>query len=108
MNWIRRQHPALQQFRRLTFHAIDEHSLICYSKSSPDGTDEIMVVVNLDPFSPHTSWVHLDLARLGVAEGATFAVEDLLSGEIFAWRGAHNFVRLDPSQAPAHVFWVRP
>lgn len=108
MNWIRKQHLALQQFRRLTFHAVDDHSLICYSKSSHDGSDVIIVVVNLDPLSPHTSWVHLDLARLGVAEGATFAVEDLLSGEIFAWRGAHNFVRLDPSQAPAHVFWVRP
>jgi starch synthase (maltosyl-transferring) len=108
LNLIRRQHPALQQFRRLHFHAAEDQSLLCYSKRSADGSDVIMVVVNLDPSSLHSSWLHLDLDQLGITEDATFTVEDLISGAVYSWRGAHNFVRLDPDQAPAHVLWVRP
>jgi len=108
LNLIRRQHPALQQLRNLTFHWPDDPALICYSKRSADGADVILVVVNLDPYSPHASLVHLDLQQLGVTDGVAFSVEDLLADATYQWQGAHNYVRLDPAAAPAHVFWVRP
>ncbi|MHB1525625.1 MAG: alpha-1,4-glucan--maltose-1-phosphate maltosyltransferase [Candidatus Dormibacteria bacterium] len=106
LNMIRRQHPALQQFRDLSFHWPDDPALICYSKRSADHRDVILVVVNLDPHSTHASTVHLDLGQLGVPDGSAFEVEDLLSGARFWWQGPHNHVRLDPAIAPAHVFWV--
>jgi starch synthase (maltosyl-transferring) len=34
-------------------------------------------------------------------------MEDLLTGEVFQWRGSRNFVALDPHHRPAHVFRVR-
>ncbi len=108
LNLIRHQHPALQQLRRLSFHWPDDPALLCYSKRSADGGDVILVVVNLDPHSAHASTVHLDLHQLGVAEGASFLVQDLLGGASYQWLGAHNFVRLDPAVAAAHVFWVQP
>lgn len=108
LNLIRHQHPALQQLRRLSFHWPDDPALLCYSKRSADGGDVILVVVNLDPHSAHASIVHLDLHQLGVAEGASFVVQDLLGGASYQWVGAHNFVRLDPAVAAAHVFWVQP
>jgi len=108
LNLIRRQHPALQQLRRLSFHWPDDPALICYSKRSADGGDVILVVVNLDPHSAHAATVHLDLDQLGVADGAPFLVHDLLSDASYQWGGAHNYVRLDPAVGPAHVFWVQP
>jgi starch synthase (maltosyl-transferring) len=43
-----------------------------------------------------------------LADGASFTVRDELSGESYPWRGRRNFVMLDPSRAPAHVFSVGP
>jgi starch synthase (maltosyl-transferring) len=34
-------------------------------------------------------------------------MDDLLAGEKFFWRGARNFIVLDPHSRPAHVFRVR-
>jgi starch synthase (maltosyl-transferring) len=64
-------------------------------------------VVNLDPDNTQSGWVSLSLADLGVGDGVNFRVEDLLAGEAYPWRGAHNFVMLDPRSAPAHIFAIR-
>jgi starch synthase (maltosyl-transferring) len=50
LNQIRRQNKALQSNERLHFHPTDNPSLICYSKRTADGSNTILVVVNLDPF----------------------------------------------------------
>src|SRR5215471_16294550 len=50
VNRIRRDHPALQFDWQLAFHETDNAQLICYTKRAPDGSDPILVVVNLDPF----------------------------------------------------------
>jgi starch synthase (maltosyl-transferring) len=34
-------------------------------------------------------------------------VHDLIGEGRFLWRGAHNYVQLDPASAPAHVFRLR-
>jgi starch synthase (maltosyl-transferring) len=59
--------------------------------------------VNLDPVRAHESMVHMPLEALGLAADAVYPVTDLLTGAQFRWRGARNYVRLDPTQAPAHV-----
>ncbi len=45
---------------------IDNESLIAYSKTTEDGTDSVLVIVNLDPHHPHAGWLNLDLAALGL------------------------------------------
>jgi starch synthase (maltosyl-transferring) len=67
----------------------------------------VLVVVNLDPRRPQSGWVDLDEAELGLEPGQPFEVHDLLGGARYPWRGRANYVRLDPAQAPAHVFEVR-
>jgi starch synthase (maltosyl-transferring) len=106
LNALRNAHPALRSNESLAFHATDSDQLLCYSKRS--GTDRILVCVNLDPANTQSGWVELDLAALGLADGASFTVRDELSGESYPWRGRRNFVMLDPSRAPAHVFSVGP
>ncbi|HEY7509537.1 MAG TPA: alpha-1,4-glucan--maltose-1-phosphate maltosyltransferase [Vicinamibacteria bacterium] len=107
VNQARREHPALQTDRGLHFHGGQNPELVCYSKATAGHADVVLVVVNLDPRRPQSGWVDLDEAELGLEPGQPFEVHDLLGGARYPWRGRANYVRLDPAQAPAHVFEVR-
>jgi starch synthase (maltosyl-transferring) len=107
VNAIRRAHPALQQNRTLRFHGVSNDAMLAYSKRTADGTDVILVVVNLDPHNVRSGWTGLDLGELGIGDGEPFEVDDLLNGPTYLWQGAGNFVQLDPRREPAHVFRVR-
>jgi starch synthase (maltosyl-transferring) len=61
VNQIRRDNPALQSNRNLRFHETDNPVVICYSKSTDDLSDAIVVVVNLDALHTQPSWINLDL-----------------------------------------------
>jgi starch synthase (maltosyl-transferring) len=105
VNRIRRENPALQSDATLRFHALDNEAMIAYSKTS--GEDSILAVVNVDPHHPQTGWVELDLAALGLPADSPYQMDDLLSGARFLWRGARNYVALDPWGTTAHVFRIR-
>ena len=107
INLLRREHPALQRDRGLRFHDTDNASIICYSKRSPDGSDLILVVVNLDPHHMQHGFVRLPLGDWGFPEHATVEVLDLLSHERYFWRGEWNYVRLDPQARVGHILSVR-
>jgi starch synthase (maltosyl-transferring) len=118
INRIRRENAPLQSDRGLKFHDIDNDNLIAYSKTSriedgPSGSggatvgDSVLVVVNLDPHHTQSGWLQLHLATLGLPSEGSFQVHDLLSGARFLWRGARNYVALDPAHSPAHVFRIR-
>jgi starch synthase (maltosyl-transferring) len=107
VNAARRDNPALQRNDGLAFFPVDNDELICYGKVDVEGENAVLVVVNLDPHHVQSGWVTLDLAALGVDEDRAFQVHDVLTGARFLWSGARNFVQLDPTRAPAHVFRVR-
>ncbi len=107
VNRIRRENPALLDNDSLRFHPTDNEQLICYSKSSPDGADTVLVVVNLDPHHLQHGWVELPLAELGLAADETFQVHDLIGGGRYLWRGPRNYVRLDPEAMPAQIYRLR-
>ncbi len=107
VNSIRHAHRALQQDWTLEFFDTDNAELLCYAKTARDPDDAIVVVVNLDPAHVQSGFVTLGLAALGLADDAPFEVRDLLQPATYTWRGARNFVKLDPAVAPAHVFAVR-
>ncbi|WP_422930319.1 alpha-1,4-glucan--maltose-1-phosphate maltosyltransferase [Singulisphaera sp. PoT] len=104
VNQVRRENPALQFDRNLRFHEADNPQIIVYSKSTPDGSNQIIVVVNLDPYHVQSAWVHLNLGELGLGEH--YQVQDLIDNNRYEWHGASNFVRLDPLVCSAHIFRV--
>jgi starch synthase (maltosyl-transferring) len=106
LNAIRRSHPALQSNRTLRFHDVDNENLLCYSKRDAATRDVVLCVVDVDPRQRQAGTVHLDLEALGLPAGAPFRVRDLLGGATYSWRGADNYVELDPLALPAHVFSV--
>lgn len=107
VNRIRRENPALRSNASLAFHRVDDEQLIAYSKSTEDGAELVLVVVNLDPHHVHAGWVELSLDPLGLSAEEPYQVHDLLGGGRYLWQGARNFVELDPRVAPAQIFRVR-
>jgi starch synthase (maltosyl-transferring) len=108
VNGIRREHRSLQFDHGLAFHDTDNPQLICYTKRAPDGSDPILVVVNLDPLHMQHGHVKLPLADWQLPLDATVEADDLLSGETYTWRGEWNYVRLDPRINVAHILALRP
>ena len=104
LNRIRREHVALQRNERLHFHTSDNEQIMCYSKSSEDGKDTILVAINLDTKAEQTAWIKLAMDQLGLPYEAEFEVEDLLSGLRFTWT-EWCYVALKPEQ-PAHILRV--
>jgi starch synthase (maltosyl-transferring) len=105
LNTIRREHPALQWLRNITFHDVDNDGILVFSKVT--GEDRLIVACSTDPHHMREGWLHLDMAALGLPDDAGFQVHDLLSGARYDW-GQHNFVRLDPGAegVPAHILHV--
>jgi starch synthase (maltosyl-transferring) len=105
LNQIRREHPSLQRLRNLAFHNTGSDAIIAYSKC--EGTDLVLVVVNLDPTNAQETTVHWDMNALGLSSDR-FVAHDLLDGTTFEWH-QDSFVRLDPSGPAgkvAHIAYV--
>jgi starch synthase (maltosyl-transferring) len=117
LNTIRREHNALQHNETLRFHQVDNEAIIAYSKTvggvagsatGPLADAPVVVIANLDATHQQTGWVHLDLDRLGLDADAAYHVHDLLTGERYEWKGQRNFVILDPTKTPGHLFRIEP
>jgi len=106
LNEIRRQHPALQQLRALTFHRVNNEQIICWSKHDSATGDRVLVVLNLDPHGTREATVSLDMPALGLDWHDRFGVFDQLTGESFDW-SQYSYVRLDPFVEPAHVLTLQ-
>jgi len=65
------------------------------------------VVVNLDPYNVQSGWIDVPLAELGLDEGRSYQMHDLVSDARYLWYGRRNYVQVDPQSAPAHVFRLR-
>ena len=105
VNSIRRDNPALQNDRTLTFASTDNDQLIAYVKATPDLINALLVVVNLDPHHRQAGWVQFDPTKLGFDAHTPYQVHDLLTDARYMWRGPRNFVELAPGMG--HIFGVR-
>jgi starch synthase (maltosyl-transferring) len=105
VNRVRRENPALQQNATLLFHETTNDEILCYSKSAGDNV--VLTVVNVDPHNPQSGYIELDLQALNLDASRPFQVHELLSGARFTWHGPRNYVQLNPSVVPAHIFRIR-
>ena len=107
LNRIRRDNRALHEYGNLRFYPCDNEQVLFYGKMTEARDNIILVVVNLDPFQAHGSFLHVPVEEFGWLPGDTYQVHDLLWDERYLWTGSRNFVKLDPHTKPAHVFRVR-
>jgi starch synthase (maltosyl-transferring) len=103
VNAIRRDQPALRHDRTLRFLQTDNERLLAYTKTAPDGSAPVCIILNVDHERRQSGWVELP-----VATESDYDVVDLLNGPVYRWRGggSWNFVELDPAVTPAHIFGV--
>jgi starch synthase (maltosyl-transferring) len=107
VNAIRRDNPALHTNERLRFYPSDNEQILFYTKTTPDLSNILLMVVNLDPHHTQSGWVRVPLAELGLQAGEPYQVHDLLTEARYLWNGEANFVRLDPNAAIAHILRLR-
>jgi starch synthase (maltosyl-transferring) len=88
----------------LSFAQTDNGQLIAYVKATPDLSNVLLVVVNLDPHHRQSGWVDLDLAGVKLEADVPYQVHDLLTDARYHWRGRRNFVELTPGMG--HIFAV--
>jgi starch synthase (maltosyl-transferring) len=107
VNQIRRENPAFRVNHDLRFHEVDNEQIIAYSKSSLDRSNQVLVVVNLDPHYKQSGFITLPLEELGLDPRQPYQAHDLLTEARYLWHGSRNYVELDPQTVPAHIFVIR-
>jgi starch synthase (maltosyl-transferring) len=100
LNEIRRANRSLQFVDNVRFLPTANESLIAFAKQST--SDTLIVCVNLDYVASREGLVAVP-QELGLP--GSFAVQDLLNDETYAWRTGGNYVHLAPGQS--HVLHVR-
>jgi starch synthase (maltosyl-transferring) len=98
INKIRRENEALRHLTPLTFLKTDNEQVLAYIKTTPDHSNSIIVVVNLDPHHPQETHVQLPTA-------ATFPSTNLLTGAPLQWN-QNNIIRLEPDHSSVHIYRV--
>ena len=106
LNAIRRENPALQHDDTLTFRRIDNDQLICYSKTSHDGKNIVLVVVNLDPQHAQSGFIDVPLDEWSLAAHDAYGAHELVSGQRYEWQGPRVFMTLSPTDCPVCVFRI--
>ncbi len=107
INAIRRENKALQTTWNLEFYETDNDNLLCYGKSTEDGENALVMVVNLDPFHTQSGWVTIPVKELGLGEHQPYMVHDLVGDDKYIWEGERNFVEINPQVMPGNIFRVR-
>jgi starch synthase (maltosyl-transferring) len=105
INEIRHKHEALQQTNNIKFCNVENENLIAFYKWNDHKTDELLIVINLDPNYAQQGTVQLPLNDLGLNHGHQIQVHDLFTENSYNWQNEYNFVELQPS-LPFHIFKI--
>ncbi len=107
INAVRRRHRAFDWLRNVTFHPSANPNVLAYSKHTDDRSDVMLMVVNLDPHATADTTLWIDLGDLGLPWDQPYEAHDELSGQTYLWTGPEPYVRLDPTDTPAHLLHLR-
>ncbi|MBA2934448.1 alpha-1,4-glucan--maltose-1-phosphate maltosyltransferase [Sphingomonas sp. CGMCC 1.13654] len=105
LNNLRRTHKALQTHLNTRFYVARNDTILYYGKRSPDGSEMILVMVNLDPHHPQEAHFEVPLWEFGLPDNGSVSVEDCAQGHRFDWRGKDQWIRLDP-QEPYRIWRI--
>jgi starch synthase (maltosyl-transferring) len=104
INRIRSENAALHALSNLEMVHSDYDGILAFRKYAPG--NELLVIVNLDPHAAHETMIDVPIAAMGIGPDEAYEVADLLTGTRYTWRGARNYVSLDPTERVAHLFRI--
>ncbi|MCL5127186.1 alpha-1,4-glucan--maltose-1-phosphate maltosyltransferase [Algibacter sp. L4_22] len=105
INFIRNLNEALQQTNNIKFCNIQNDNLLAFYKWNDDRTNEILVIISLDPHNSQQANVQLPLQDLAVHNGHNLEMHDLITDSRYNWHSEWNYVELHPTM-PFHIFKI--
>lgn len=108
LNKIRRENPALWDFRNITFLNAWNDQVISYLRMTPQKDNALLILVNLDPHNRQECTYEVPLWEFGLPDGGSIVVEDLLRGGRFELRGKTHRIALDPAERSAVIWRLVP
>ena len=105
INQYRKENAALQQTNNIQFCHIENEHLIAYHKWDDDRTNELLIIVNIDPYYTQTGFVQMPLDALGISAGDEVLMYDLITDNGYYWKDEWNYVELHPA-LPFHIFQI--
>ena len=104
INRIRREHRALHGDRNLRFYLSDDPHILFFGKMTPERDNVVFVAANLDPSAAHAGLVDVPIAELGIDAHQTYRMHELVSDQLYEWRGPRGYVELNPEIEPVQIF----
>jgi starch synthase (maltosyl-transferring) len=106
INQIRKEQSSLQQTNNIEFCDTDNDQVIAYYKFDDKKENETLMIASLDAYYAKQAWIKLPLKSLGIHEGQSINVIDLITGNSYIWDKEWNFVELHPT-LPFHLFKIQ-
>ena len=107
INQIRRNNPALHCFTNLRFYSAENEHILFYGKMTPDGSNVILMVVNMDPYTTHEARLTIPIEEFGISPHDSYQLHELIQDYRHQVVGSEYWIRLDPQQEPAAIFALR-
>jgi starch synthase (maltosyl-transferring) len=105
INQIRHNNEALQQTNNIKFCHIENNNLLAFYKWNDSKTNELLIIISLDPYYSQQGSVQVPLHELNIPHGRLLQMNDLLTGSTYNWNSEWNFVELHPT-LPFHIFKI--
>ncbi|MDT7953281.1 MAG: alpha-1,4-glucan--maltose-1-phosphate maltosyltransferase [Acetobacteraceae bacterium] len=106
LNAIRRANPALQTHLGITFLNAPNGQILAFEKATPDRSNVVLVVINLDHRNTQSGTVDVPFWRYAPEPGALLGA-DLLAGSEDRWTDRTRFVTLPPDR-PYGIWRLSP
>lgn len=106
INKIRKENPALQSTFNLQFTNSDNDEILSFAKVSEDKSNIIWCVSSFDTVHTQSGFIQVPKELFGIQRRVNIRVQDLLTGETYNWFNDWNYVELNPSKYPMHIFEV--
>jgi starch synthase (maltosyl-transferring) len=108
LNHIRRENPALADFRNVLFLNAWNENVLAYARMTPKRDNCVVVLVNLDPHNRQDASFEVPLWEFGLPDHAKIEAEDLLNGGRFTLNGKTHVIALEPDVRPVVIWRLIP
>jgi starch synthase (maltosyl-transferring) len=108
LNKIRRENPALWDFRNIQFLNAWNDNIISYLRMTPERDNALLILVNLDPHNRQECTYEVPLWEFGLPDDGAIEVDDLLGGGRFELRGKTHRIAFDPAERSCVIWRLVP
>lgn len=105
VNQLRHQNEALQQTNNIQFCYIENNNLMAFYKWNDAKTNELLIIISLDPYYSQQGSVKVPLHDLKINQERAYQMHDLVTESVYNWHNEWNYVELHPT-LPFHIFKI--